>query len=94
MLEDVNKTLGASPVPASEWPALQRVLGGDLLARLLRISTVSLCRCLSGARRTPDDVAVRLPGGGRTIPRSSRCAISRRVDGIVHHAITIGFRHN
>ena len=60
MLEDVNKGLGASPVPASEWPALQRVLGGDLLARLLRISTVSLRRYLSGGRRTPDDVAVRL----------------------------------
>ena len=60
MFEHVNKALGASPVPASEWPALQRVLGGDLLACLLRISTVSLRRYLSGAWRTPDDVAVRL----------------------------------
>ena len=59
-LEHVNEALGASPVPASEWPALRRVLGVDLLARLLCISTVSLRRYLSGARRTPDDVAVRL----------------------------------
>ena len=60
MLEHVNEALGASPVPASEWPALQRVLGVDLLARLLSISIVSLRRYLSGARKTPDDVAVRL----------------------------------
>ena len=44
----------------SEWPALRRVLGVDLLARLLCISTVSLRRYLSGVRGTPDDVAVRL----------------------------------
>ena len=60
MLEHVNEALGASPVPASEWPALQRVLGVDLLARLLSISTVSLRRYPSGTRKTPDDVAVRL----------------------------------
>lgn len=60
MLEHVNEALGASPVPASEWPALQRVLGVDVLARLLGISTVSLRRYLSGVRGTPDDVAVRL----------------------------------
>lgn len=60
MLEHVNEALGASPVPASEWPALRRVLGVDLLARLLCISTVSLRRYLSGVRGTPDDVAVRL----------------------------------
>ena len=60
MPEDVDKALGASPVPASDRLALQRVLGGDLLARLLCISTVSLRRYLSGVRSTPDDVAVRL----------------------------------
>ena len=52
--------LGASPVPASEWPALQRVLGVDLLGRLLSVSTASVRRYLSGTRKTPDDVAVRL----------------------------------
>ena len=60
MSEDVNEAMGASRVPATEWLALQRVLGVDLLARLLSVSTVSLRRYLSGARRTPDDVAVRL----------------------------------
>ena len=60
MLENDNDALGAPPAPASEWPALKRVLGVDLLARLLGISTVSLRRYLSGARRTPDEVAVRL----------------------------------
>ena len=60
MLPRVNEALDASPVPASEWPALHRVLGPDLLARLLQISTVSLRRYQSGARKTPDDVAVRL----------------------------------
>ena len=47
-------------MPASEWPALHRGLGPDLLARLLQISTVSLRRYQSGARKPPDDVAVRL----------------------------------
>lgn len=60
MLEHVNEALGASPVPASEWSPLQRVLGVDLLARLLCISTASLGRYRSGTRKTPDDVAVRL----------------------------------
>ena len=59
-IERVNEALGESPVPASEWPALERVLGVDLLARLLGIATVSLRRYVSGARKTPDDVAVRL----------------------------------
>jgi len=62
LLQHVNDALDASPVPASEWPALHRVLGPDLLARLLNISTVSVRRYESGARATPDDVAVRLHG--------------------------------
>ena len=108
--------------------------GDDLPARLLRISTVSLRRYLSGAGRTPDDVAVRLHAlalivgdlagayddagirrwlarprtalgnraavdvvagcGSLTIPKSGRCTSSRRVDGIVHHAIMLGFCRN
>ena len=60
MLEHVNDALDASPVPMSEWPALQRVLGVDLLARLLCISAASVRRYLSGARKTPDHVAARL----------------------------------
>ncbi len=60
MLQYVNEALDASPVPASEWPALHRVVGDKLLARLLNISAVSLRRYRSGARTTPDDVALRL----------------------------------
>ena len=52
--------MDVSPVPASKWPALLRVLGPALLARLLNISLVSLRRYQSGARTTPDDVVVRL----------------------------------
>ena len=59
-LRRVNEALDASPVPASEWPAVQRVLGADLLARLLGVSAVSVRRYSSGARRIPDDVAARL----------------------------------
>ena len=39
---------------------MQRALGADLLARLLRISPASLRRYRSGDRTTPDPVAVRL----------------------------------
>ena len=60
MLQHVNEALDASPVPVSEWPALHRVLGPRLLARLLNISTVSLRRYRSGTRTTPDDVVARL----------------------------------
>ena len=49
-----------SPVQGAEWPALHRVLGPDLLARLLDVSVASLHRYLSGVSRTPDDVAGRL----------------------------------
>ena len=59
-LRRVNEALDASPVPASEWPAVQRVLGADLLARLLGVSAVSVRRYSSGARQIPDDVAARL----------------------------------
>ena len=60
MLQHVNEALDASPVPVSEWPALHRVLGPRLLARLLNVSTVSLRRYQSGTRTTPDDVVARL----------------------------------
>ena len=60
MLQHVSEALDASPMPMSEWPALHRVPGSDLLARLLNTSTASLRRHKSGARATPDDVAARL----------------------------------
>ena len=59
-LGKINDALDASPVPACEWPGLDRTLGADLLARLLGISMSSLRRYLSGARPTPDEVAARL----------------------------------
>lgn len=52
--------LGESPVPATEWPALQEVLGAELLATLVGTSASSVRRYLAGARATPDAVAVRL----------------------------------
>lgn len=39
---------------------MQRVLGADLLARLLNVSAASVRRYSSGARRIPIDVAARL----------------------------------
>lgn len=59
-LKKINEALVESPVPAREWQALQHALGLDLLGRLLRISMSSARRYCSGARATPDDVAIRL----------------------------------
>ena len=59
-LEQLKEALEASPVPATEGPKLNDILGRDLLARLLGISVVSLRRYLSGARKMPDRVAARL----------------------------------
>lgn len=50
----------ASPVPAAEGPRLDKLLGRELLARLLRVSAVSLRRYLAGERAVPDAVAARL----------------------------------
>ena len=60
ILERITEALDQSPAPAHEWPALERVLGLDLLARLLRISLSSARRYFSGNRPTPDTIAVRL----------------------------------
>ncbi len=60
VLEKINEALDESPVPVREWPALEGVLGLDLLARLLGVSRSSARRYLSGARATPDAVAGRL----------------------------------
>lgn len=60
LFERINEALDESPSPAHEWPALQDVLGLELLVRLLGVSASSARRYLSGARRTPDPVAARL----------------------------------
>ena len=59
-LRALHEALAGSPVPASEWPALARSLGFDLLSRLVGISPSSARRYLSGTRATPDGVAARL----------------------------------
>ena len=50
-LRKLSEALDASPTPASEWRGVNRVLGGDVLARLLGISSSSVRRIgdLAGA---------------------------------------------
>ena len=59
-LRALHEALVGSPVPRTEWPALSRSLGFDLLCRLLGISHSSARRYLTGARTTPDETAARL----------------------------------
>lgn len=59
-LDQLTEALEASPVPASEWKQLMRVLGIDVLERLLGISVQSIRRYARTIRNTPDDVAGRL----------------------------------
>lgn len=60
LLEAANTALEDSPLPPQEWAALRATLGDAPLARLCRISEVSLRRYAAGARSTPDLVARRL----------------------------------
>ena len=60
VLEKIQGALGETQVPTTEWPALQEVLGAELLASLVGISASSVRRYLADARATPDAVAVRL----------------------------------
>ena len=60
LLEKINEALDQSPAPAHEWRALLRVLGLELLARLLGISQSSARCYFLGSRSTPDTVAARL----------------------------------
>ena len=59
-LDRLTDALEASPVPASEWKRIVRVLGVEMAARLLGISPASVRRYARAARSTPDDVAARL----------------------------------
>ncbi len=59
-LENLNVALAESPAPEFEWNRLTKVLGQELLSRLLGISASSLRRYKAAARTTPDDVADRL----------------------------------
>lgn len=60
LMEEILEAMEASPVPDSEWPAVERVLGPEQLAQLLGVSLSSLRRYAAGTRPTPDAVAVRL----------------------------------
>ena len=59
-LDQLTEALEASPVPAAEWKQLMRVLGVDVLERLLGISAPSIRRYTRTVRTTPDEVAGRL----------------------------------
>jgi hypothetical protein len=60
LLDRLEEALVESPVPETEWPALERVFGTESLAGLVGVSPSSLRRYASGIRPTPDDVAARL----------------------------------
>lgn len=60
ILNRLDDALLHSPVPDREWPEVGRILGDDLLGRLLGVSPSSLRRYASGSRTTPDDTAERL----------------------------------
>lgn len=59
-LDQLTEALEASPAPAFEWKQLIRLLGIDMLNRLLGISSASIRRYARAIRGTPDDVAGRL----------------------------------
>ncbi|HXF37033.1 MAG TPA: hypothetical protein VNO17_07610 [Actinomycetota bacterium] len=59
-LDALVEALRGSPLPEREWASLVDLLEPDRVARLVGVSTSSLRRYASGARRTPDEVAARL----------------------------------
>ena len=58
-IDAATRALDQSPVPAAELAKLNAILGAELLAELLDISTTSLQRYQKQERDTPDDVADR-----------------------------------
>jgi hypothetical protein len=59
-LDQLTEALEASPVPQLEWKRLSRVLGIEILDRLLGVSAASIRRYTRTTRATPDEVAARL----------------------------------
>jgi hypothetical protein len=59
-LELLEDDVEHSPLPRHEWGSMLRVLGPDLLGRLVGVSPSSIRRYTAGSRRTPDPVAARL----------------------------------
>jgi len=60
LLEQLNSALEESPAPEYEWERLSGILGLDLLADLVGVSTISVRRYRTAARSTPDGIAARL----------------------------------
>ena len=60
LLRRVVKVLDDSPVPAHEWPVLQKTLGPELLGRLLGVSETEAGSYDFDARLVPDEIAARL----------------------------------
>lgn len=59
-LTRLNVMVAASPHPLTEWDAISSVLGADLTADLVGVSSSSIRRYAAGMRPTPDPVAHRL----------------------------------
>lgn len=59
-LRELSQALDASATPSTEWPAMRRVFGDEMLVELLGIGDSSLRRYAAGERPTPDPVAARL----------------------------------
>jgi hypothetical protein len=60
LLDQLNSALEESPAPEYEWERLSGILGVDLLAELVGVSTISVRRYRAAARSTPDGIAARL----------------------------------
>ena len=54
------EAVDSSPHPQGEWKTARELLDDDVLARLLKVSNLSLRRYAGSERRTPDEVAWRL----------------------------------
>jgi transcriptional regulator with XRE-family HTH domain len=59
-LQRLEQATEESPVPQTEWPAVERVLGAETLAGLLGVSPISVQRYRRGERQAPDRVVARL----------------------------------
>lgn len=63
LLSDIKVIMDAlaeSPVPDKEWVSVEKILGLELLTKLVNVSTSSFNRYKSGERKTPDNIAARL----------------------------------
>lgn len=59
-LRELLLAVEESPVPELEWASVTRLLGDDLVTKLVGASVSSVHRYRSGERSTPDEIAARL----------------------------------